>query len=37
MMKPCDDDSRGFAVGDGLRFERRDVVPDVSDVAKRVG
>jgi hypothetical protein len=36
-MYPWDEESTGFAVGDGLRFERRAVVPEVKEVAKRVG
>jgi hypothetical protein len=36
-MYPCEDESIGFAVGDGLKFERRAVVPDVKEVARRVG
>ena len=37
MMNPWDEESVGFAVGEGLRFDNRADVPDVNEVANRVG
>jgi hypothetical protein len=37
MINPWDVESAGFVIPEGLRFDNRAVVPDVRDVAKRVG